>query len=221
MELATVPIVWACRLDAEAYAAAGRDVAVPRPTCPSCGRPMVFWSGYWRFAGRAGTRIWVKRARCTICELSRALLPAFVLVRRLDPVGVIVGALAAMAKGRGARPVAGALRVPHETVRGWRRRYQARAPTLTAGFAALAVGLGALVADLATVPERAGLEVLAMAWTQARRRLGENVVEVFEFASLVTGGELLGTTTSPPWAGLGGAALMPPVPVSPSLRRSP
>src|SRR5262249_41838831 len=37
----------------------------------------------------------------------------------------------------------------------------------------------------------AGLEALAMAWTQARRRLGESVVEVFEFASLVTGGELL------------------------------
>ncbi len=50
MELATVPIVWACRLDAVAYEAAGREVEVPRPSCPCCRRPMVFWSGYWRFA---------------------------------------------------------------------------------------------------------------------------------------------------------------------------
>src|SRR5437660_825702 len=49
--------------------------------------------------------------------------------------------------------------------------------------------------------------------------LGERVVGVFEFASLVSGGELL-THTRPPWAGLGGAALMPPVPVSPSQRSS-
>lgn len=122
---------------------------------------------------------------------------------------MIGGALAAMANGRGTRPVASVLGLPHETARGWRRRYRARAPTLAAGFAALAVGLGTMATDLARGPERAGLEALAMAWSQARRRLGESVVEVFEFASLVTGGELLGTTASPPWAGLGGAALMP------------
>ncbi|HKF74784.1 MAG TPA: hypothetical protein VKF59_01460 [Candidatus Dormibacteraeota bacterium] len=150
--------------------------------------------------------------------MSRTLLPSFLLVRRLDAVSVIGGALAALASGRGMRPVASALGVPHETVRGWRRRYRARAPTLAAGFTALAVGLGAVVTELSGEPERAGLEALAMAWTQARRRLGESVAEVLEFASLVTGGELLGTTASPPWAGLGGAALMPPVPVSPSLR---
>jgi hypothetical protein len=152
--------------------------------------------------------------------LSRTLLPSFLLERRLDPVGVIGSALAALASGRGARPVASVLGVPHETLRGWRRRYRARAPTLVAGFAALAVGLGAAVTRLSAEPERAGLEALAMAWTQARRRLGESVVEVFEFASLVTGGELLATTASPPWAGPGGADLMPPVPVSPSQRRA-
>ncbi len=216
MELATVPIVWACRLDAEAYAAAGHGVEVPRPRCPRCGRPMVWWSGYWRFARAAGTRIWVRRARCRFCALSRALLPSFLLVRRLDPVRVIGAALAAVVSGRGMRPVAAALGVPHGTLRAWRRRYRARAPTLSTGLAAMAVSLGAVVPELLGGPERACLEALAVAWTQARRRLGEGVVEVFEFASLVTGGELLGTTTSPPWARLGGAALMPPVPSSPS-----
>lgn len=176
---------------------------------------MIFWSGYWRFTREAGMRIWVRRARCVGCALSRALLPSFLLVRRLDPVRVIGSALAAVVVGgRGMRPVASALGVPHETLRGWRRRYRARAPTLVTGLAAMAVGLGATVPGLSGDQERAALEVLAASWTRARRRLGGGVVEVFEFASLVTGGELLGTTTTPPWAGLGGAALMPPVPVN-------
>lgn len=215
-----MPIVWVCRVDAEAYAAAGRDVEVPRATCPSCRRPMWFWGWDWRFGRRPGIRIWVRRAYCPRCELSRTLLPSFLLERRLDPVSVIGAALAAMANGQGMRPVASAFGVPHETVRGWRRRYRARAPTLVAGLVALAVGLGAEVTELSGEPERAGLEALAMAWMQARRRLGEGVVGLFEFASLVSGGELLSTNTSPPWAGLGGAALMPPVPVSPSQRSS-
>jgi len=57
------------------------------------------------------------------------------------------------------------------------------------------------------------LEALGAAWWQARRRFGGEVPAVFEFANVVSGGELLGTTTSPPWAGLGRTALMPPVPV--------
>jgi transposase-like protein len=181
---------------------------------------MWFWGWDWRFGRRPGVRIWIRRAYCPRCELSRTLLPSFLLERRLDPVSVIGAALAAMANGQGMRPVAAAFGVPHETVRGWRRRYRARAPTLVAGFVALAVGLGAVVTELSGEPERAGLEALAMAWTQARRRLGERVVGLFEFASLVSGGELLSTNTSPPWAGLGGAALMPPVAVSPSQRSS-
>jgi anti-sigma factor RsiW len=110
------------------------------------------------------------------------------------------------------RPLARELGVPHETLRGWRRRYRARAPTLTAGLAALAVALGGPAPKLSAEPERAGLEALGAAWWQARRRFGESVAGVFEFASLVSGGELLSTTTSPPWAGLGRTALMPPVP---------
>ncbi len=148
-----------------------------------------------------------------------AFVPAFLLTRRLDPVAVIGGALAALASGRGTRPVASALEVPHDPLRGWRRRYRARAPTLVAGFAALAAGLGATATELSSEPERAGLEALAMAWTQARRRLGESVAEVFEFASLNAASEPLSTTTSPR-AGLGGTALMSPVPLGPSLRSS-
>ncbi len=40
-----VAIVWPCPLAVDAYAAAGRDLGFPRPDCPSCGGPLVFWSG--------------------------------------------------------------------------------------------------------------------------------------------------------------------------------
>lgn len=207
----TVTIVWACRLGAEAYAKAGREVEVPRPRCPTCSRSMIFWSGYWRFS-RTGCRCWLRRAKCMSCRMSHVLLPSFALVRRLDQAVVVGRALAGVLAGRGMRPLAGELGVPYETLRGWRRRYRARAPTLAAGFAALAVALGGPAPELCGEPERAGLEALGAAWWQARRRFGESVAGVFEFASLVSGGELLGTTTSPPWAGLGPTALMPPVP---------
>jgi transposase-like protein len=210
-----VTIVWACRQGVDAYAAAGRGVQVPRPRCPGCRRSMIFWSGYWRFTRTEARRCWVKRARCTGCGVSHALLPSFALVRRLDEVRVVGQALAGVVSGRGMRPLARELEVPYETLRGWRRRYRTRSPTLAAGFAALTVALGGTGPELSGEPERAGLEALGAAWWQARRRFGEAVPAVFEFASLVSGGELLGTTTSPPWAGLGRTALMPPVPVQP------
>lgn len=213
IEPPAVTIVWACRQDMDAYAAAGQDVRVPRPRCPGCGRWMIFWFGYWRFT-RTG-RCWVKRAKCTSCRVSHALLPSFALVRRLDEVRVVGRALAGVVSGRGMRPLARELEVPHETLRGWRRRYRGRSPTLAAGFAAWSVALGSVGPELSADPERAGLEALGAAWWQARRRFGEAVPAVFEFASVVSGGELLGTTTSPPWAGLGRTALMPPVPVEP------
>jgi hypothetical protein len=211
----TVTIVWACRQDMDAYAAAGREVEVPRPECATCSQPMVFWSGYWRFARVTGCRCWVKRAKCMSCRVSHVLLPSFALVRRLDPARLVGRALAGAVAGRGMRPLARELGVPHETLRGWWRRYRARAPTLTAGFAALAVALGGSAPELSGKPERAGLEALGAAWWQARRRFGRSMARIFEFASLVSGGELLGTTTSPPWAAPGRAALMPPVPVQP------
>lgn len=213
IEPPAVTIVWACRQGVDAYAAAGRGVQVPRPRCPACARSMIFWSGYWRFTRAVAGRCWVKRARCTSCLVSHALLPSFALVRRLDEVRVVVRALAGVVSGRGMRPLARELEVPHETLRGWRRRYRGRSPTLAAGFAALVVALGGVGPELSADPERAGLEALGAAWWQARRRFGDEVPAVFEFASVVSGGELLGTTTSPPWAGLGRTALMPPVPV--------
>lgn len=138
-------IVWPCPLPVDAYAAAGRDVEFPRPGCPSCAGPMVFWSGYRRWVRDSCRcqKFFVPRLRCGPCRVTHALLPAFVLARRLDTAESIGGVLAAVAAGRcGVRPAAERAGVAHTTARGWWRRFAGRGPALGAGFAALAVELG-------------------------------------------------------------------------------
>ena len=86
-------IVWPCPLPVDAYVAAGRRAEFPRPACPLCRAPMVFWSGYRRYVRAAGRcrKIFVPRLRCVPCRVSHALLPAFVLAWRLDGTCVILG----------------------------------------------------------------------------------------------------------------------------------
>src|ERR1700736_859017 len=145
-------ILWACDLSVEAYAAAGKKVAVPRPRCPACGRWMIFWSGYGRWV-RAGPvlRIWVRRARCPACGGRHGLLPSFCLLGRLDAVEVIGPAVEAVAGGAGTRSVARGLGVTfaYTTVRGWWRRHRQRVGVLVevvAGWVSLP-RLCAAVAD--------------------------------------------------------------------------
>ena len=137
-------IVWPCPLPVDAYVAAGRKVEVPRPVCPSCAGPLVFWSGYWRHVRAAGRcrKIFVPRLRCGPCRVTHALLPAFVLAWRLD-VAETVGAVIAEVAGGDA----GCAR--RRRGRGCRIRPRAagcggsgRAPGAGGGFAALAVELG-------------------------------------------------------------------------------
>ena len=121
-------IVWSCALPVETYAAHGKLVVVPRPSCPSCESPMTFWSGFFRPVRHGATvRIFVRRARCGGCEVTHALLPSFVLARRLDAVEVIGPAIEAVVLGAGTRKSARQAGVVHETARSWWRRHRARA----------------------------------------------------------------------------------------------
>lgn len=209
----TVAIVWPCPLDVDEYEAAGRDVEVPRPSCPSCAKPMIFWSGYSRTVRIDDDRlIWVRRSRCVGCRVSHCLLPAFCLLRRLYGAEAIGAAMEAIIDGALTREVADAAGFPYTTVRDWRRRHRDRAPLLAAGFAALAVELGAGAPELAAVPERAALQALEAAWATARSRFGTAVARRWRFWSVVSGGEALGTTTHTPWISVGGRRLIPPVP---------
>ena len=100
--MSPVAIVWPCPLTVDAYVAAGREVEFPRPGCPLCAGPLVFWSGYWRHVRAAGRcqKIFVPRLRCGPCRVSHALLPAFVLAWRLDVAETVGAVIAEVAGGK-------------------------------------------------------------------------------------------------------------------------
>lgn len=148
-------IVFAWEQDVEAYAAAGREVEVPRLGCPSCGRPLVLKSGYPRWAREAREwRIWIRRGLCGICGRSHRLLPSFLLERRLDVVEVIGEGLRRSVAGEGPPKIAVALGRPYSTVRDWRRRHRERAGELVGELAARVVDLGGEVPKLSGAVEQ-------------------------------------------------------------------
>ncbi len=206
-------IVWPCPLTAGAYASMGRAVQVPRPDCPSCLVPAVFWSGYWRYIRWQGQerKIFIRRVRCRACGVTYALLPAFALVRRLDAAdtaGAVIGQVAAGACG--VRPAAAAAGVPHTTARGWVRRFAARAGELAVSFSALCVELGGEAGWPLPDPLRSAVTAVSAAFAAAAALPGWAVLGRWRFASAVTGGSLLAANASSPWLVIGRRRFMPP-----------
>jgi hypothetical protein len=182
-------------------------VEVDRPNCPTCGELMAFFSGYEREVRLAfgpedeadrRQRIWIRRAYCKHCRSAPGLLPSFCLSRRLDIVEVVGAVMAAVAGGVPAAAAAEKQAIPRSTARGWIRRFAEQAPGITARFASLAIELGSGAFDLSARPARAAVEAIGRAWDMARARLAGNVVGVWRFASVVSGGALLATNRSPP-----------------------
>jgi hypothetical protein len=207
-------MVWPCPLTIGAYASMGRAVKVPRPECPSCLVPVVFWSGYWRHVLRWQERerkIFIPRVRCRGCGVSHALLPAFVLARRLDAAesaGLVIGQVAASACG--VRPAAAAAGVPHTTARGWVRRFAARAGDLAVSFSALAVELGGEAVRLLLDPLRSAVTAIGASFTAAAGLPGWAALGRWRFACAVTGGSLLAANASSPFLVIGTRRFMPP-----------
>jgi hypothetical protein len=206
-------MVWPCPLTVEAYASMGRAVRVPRPECPSCLVPVVFWSGYWRHIRQQGRerKIFIPRVRCGGCGVTHALLPAFVLVRRLDaaePAGAVIGQVAA--GGCGVRPAAAQIGVPHTTARGWVRRFAARAGELAVSFSALCAELGGEVGRPQPERRRHAVAAIRAAFTAAAGLPGWALLGPWRFASAVTGGSLLAANASSPWLVIGRWRFMPP-----------
>lgn len=214
--LPPVAIVWPCPLSVDEYAAAGRDVDVPRPDCPRCGGATTRWSGYRRFVrvGGLARAIFVPRVRCGRCGRTDAVLPAFVLVGRLDAVESVGEVIEGVVGGvGGVRPAAAGVGVPHTTARGWVRRFGGRARRLAVAFAALAVELGAEVV-VAAVADTAGhaLAAVAAAFEVACSLPGWAALGRWRFASAVSGGTVIATNTNTPYLVVGSRRFMPPVP---------
>ena len=134
-----------------------------------------------------------RRARCIGCGVTHVLLPVQWLLRRADTVVVIGAALTAKAAGVGFRRIAGWLGRPPETVRGWLRRFSARAEMLRRLFTVL---LRAMAAD-PVIPAPAGgawadaLAVIDAAVTAAITRFGVLGVPSWGWVSAMSGGRLL------------------------------
>jgi hypothetical protein len=187
---------------------------VPRPDCPSCLEPMVFWSGYSRFVRHEGTahRIWVPRGHCASCGGTHALLPAFVATNRLDSVETIGAALESVGSAKlGVRPAAERLGVPHTTARGWLRSFGRRARSWATSFAALAVELGGSALTPVSDPLCHALAAMTAAWRAAGALPGWLAVGRWRFSSSVCGGTLVATNTNSPYLIVGRRRFMPPV----------
>lgn len=210
-----VSIVWPCSLSVDEYVAAGRDVEVPRPTCPVCCETTTFWSGYRRNIREGGrySRLWVPRVRCDVCSVTHALLPAFVVTNRLDVVESIGSVLDDMDKTSvGVRPVAERLDIPHTTARGWVRRFAERSVDLAVSLAALAIDLGGEVVTPLLTPTSRALCSIAAAWAAASGLPGWLGCGRWRFISSVTGGSFIATNTNSPYLFVGKRRFMPPVP---------
>jgi len=172
--------------------------ALDCPACTGVLRP-------WGFAaprvlrGRAGVRLRLRprRSICAGCRGTHVLLPVVGLARRVDVVVVIGAALLAKARGVGHRRIAAELGVPATTVRGWLRRFAARAELVRAQFTALACRLEASLPAIGPrgSPAADALEAVGLAAAAAARRFGP--APVWQFAAGASGGRLLAPALGP------------------------
>lgn len=179
--------------------------------CPGCGGRLAPW-GHARVRSvrglGGGERVRPRRSRCSGCRATHVLLPVFCLLRRAYSVTVIGAALTAKAAlGLGHRPAAIRLGVPPGTVRGWLRRFAARAEGVRVFFTGLAIATGVDVAP----PGPAGpgiadaVAAIGLLLTAARQRFAGSgllgAVTGWEVASAASGGRLLSPGWPPATAG--------------------
>jgi hypothetical protein len=123
------------------------------------------------------------------------LLPVDCLLRRADAVEVIGAALVAAGAGWGHRHIAELVERAASTVRGWLRRFAARAGPLREGFTALTVEL----APVPIMPDPTGSQVgdavaaILTAAAAVRSRWSELPLSVsaWQVAAAVSAGRLL------------------------------
>jgi hypothetical protein len=117
--------------------------------------------------------------------------------RRADLAEVIGAALAARASGLGVRSVAGRVDRPPGTVRGWLRRFAARAEAVRVFFTVLLVEAG--VDPVVPAPVGGAVADAVAAIVGAAAAVGSRwpllgVVSPWSAASAATGGRLLAST---------------------------
>lgn len=172
-----------------------RELGEGRLGCPACRAVLRPW-GHARgrpVRGRAGRvlRLRPRRSRCTGCGRTHVLLPEFVLARRADAVTVIGAAVTAKATGVGHRAIGAGLGRAAGTVRGWLRRFAARAASIRVVFTTLAHALdpGLAAAEPTGSDFADAVAAIGAAARAASLRLGPR--GPWTFAARASGGRLL------------------------------
>jgi Domain of unknown function (DUF6431) len=176
-----------------------RELASGLLRCPQCRGRLARWAhSRWRTvrSGDGDRRVRPRRARCVGCKKTQVLLPDDLLVRRRDESAVIGSALLAHAGGEGHRPIAGRLGVPGSTVRGWLRRFRARAGEIAGFFTrwALVLSPGTDPPGPSRTAVGDAVEAIGVAARSAVLRFGPG--PVWSMASRLSGGGLLSNTSS-------------------------
>lgn len=168
--------------------------------CPSCGGVLGPW-GHARervLRCRSGNRLLrPRRSRCRGCLGTHVLLPQLVFCRRQDEVAVIGAAIELKVAGQGFRSIAARLGACPDTVRGWLRRFTARADLIRAYFTRCAVmldpELGAITPAGSGVSDALeAIAITARAWVLRFGPAGP-----WEIASRLSGGLLVANTNRP------------------------
>jgi transposase-like protein len=171
-----------------------------RLNCPVCASGLRPW-GHGvdrevRLRARSERRCF-RRSICRPCQATHVLVPEDTLVRRRHGAEVIGAALTAKARGHGHRRIAKDLDVAPSTVRGWLRRFAAKAVALREHFVRWAHSMDPGHDDLSPGGSAfhdavAAIGVLGIV---AVRRSGPR--PPWSLASYLTGGCLLCNTSSP------------------------
>jgi len=183
-----------------------RRLAGGELACPGCGGVLGGWGHARprpvRVLDRPDAGLVPRRSRCRQCGATHVLLPAWCLSRRADAGAVIGAALEAAAAGAGHRTIAAGLGRPASTVRGWLRRFAARAEEVRVFFTVL---LARTSPDPVMPAAAAGLVAAAVsaiagaAVAVAQRWPELGTVPVWTAASAASGGLLI----APGWPGQG------------------
>jgi len=186
----------------EQYAPVSREVKPPRPACPACKAPMWFDGCYRRKVRQAGVvhELVVHRVRCPRCRAGHAVLPDFVVARRLDSAEVIGAALALALAAPGTRGAALLAAVPARTARSWRARFAVISVPLAIGFSALAAERSWQPANLPYVtPAHTAMAAIGAAWhTTLTRYPASPLRGPWRFANAMCGGALMAIRMSVP-----------------------
>jgi hypothetical protein len=181
-----------------------RELAAGELACPDCRGELRPWGHArprWLRTRHGRRELRPRRSYCRGCGRTHVLVPGVMLPRRADAVEVVGEALIAAAAGEGYRPIAARLGRPAATVRGWVRRFVARAEeTRQHAMRCLIrfdLGVVRIEPDPDATPVQTALVLLGAAAAAVERRFRARARSPWQLVSALCSGQLLANTSCP------------------------